>query len=276
MTIRHIRNHPERYTITSDYGGERRLRRWSLYLDDLEVQASAEVSWLRDGVGWGFQFGRNGSESDVGLDIHAGRLTSLYLRLRSPWTKWARVEKSGPTDRTWHYVRHTGIRIHGWQGNWVHIQIEKLDGVFSRDDPWWREIRIGKTQVMGRTATTRTVVDEGETAVPMPEGVYDATWRKTLFETRYVRWPFRLLPAKTHTSYWLNVEGGIPYWGKGENSWDCGMDGLMGTSGCSVAEAVGNAVKSVTRSRDRHGPRERLPRPMTISEAEAHFTEASS
>jgi hypothetical protein len=51
----------------------------------------------------------------------------------------------------------------------------------------------------------------------------------------------------------LDIPGGIPHNGKGENSWDCGDDGLWGCGGDTVEEAIGHAVSSVLRSRRRYG-----------------------
>lgn len=267
MSIRHINGRDDRYIITTHNDGKR-VRRWIACLDDLSTQASAEVAWLHSGHGWGFKIGRNGMESDIGLDVHAGRIGSIYLRLRSPWTKWTRVD-SDPATRPadWYHARGTGIRFHGWTGNWVHIQIEAREGTWSRDDPWWREMRFGIGQIVGRRKTERAEVAIGETIVPMPEGTYPATWVEEETTSRYVRWPFRLLPAKVRRSVRLDIPGGIPHWGKGENSWDCGMDGLFGTGGRTVADAVGNAVASSMRDRERYGPVE-LPRAMTVREAE--------
>jgi hypothetical protein len=70
----------------------------------------------------------------------------------------------------------------------------------------------------------------------------------------------------------LDIPGGIPHEGKGENSWDCGMDGLFGCSGATVAEAIANAVRHTQRDRERYGGPHNLTRPMTVAEAGATTT----
>jgi len=266
MTIRHIAEREDRYIITTR---ERRRRAWSIHLDDLNTNGRAEVAWLKSGHGYGIQIGRNGSDSDIGLDVYAGKLGSVWLRLRSPWTKWARVNRDA---EDWYVPRHTGIRLMWFKGRWISVDIESREGQSSTKDPWWREIAIGKTQIVGRTSTETIEGDTGETAVPMPEGTYPATWTVETYRRRYVRWPFRLLPAHDTKHVRLDIPAGIPAWGKGENSWDCGMDGLFGTSGTTLEDAVGRAVASSLRSRDRNGGPHNLPAPMTLSDAEAWAT----
>lgn len=261
MSIRHVGGREDRYVISTGRT-DSRTRRWSLHLDDKRTEASAEVTYLGRGHGWGFQIGRNGGESDLGLDVFAGRLVSVWLRIRSPWTKWARCEG--------YEARHTGIRT--GQNNWVEIQIENRAMTSSRDDPWYRRIVFGPRQFWGPTITTAEDGDKGETVVPMPEGSYPATWAVTVYERRFVRFPGTLRdalsPPWTRPSLRLDIPGGIPHWGKGENSWDCGMDGLFGTGSDSVEDAVANAVRSSLRDRKRFGGPHDLPRPMSVSEAE--------
>ena len=45
------------------------------------------------------------------------------------------------------------------------------------------------------------------------------------------------------------------------------MDGVLGTSGATLEEAVANLVRSVMRDRSRYGGPHDLPGPMTIAEA---------
>lgn len=70
---------------------------------------SAEWSWrIPDyNFGYGFRFGRNGSDSDIGLDIYLGRLFCCFLRFKAPWTKVFRVRRNH--GRYWYEPRHYGI-----------------------------------------------------------------------------------------------------------------------------------------------------------------------
>lgn len=92
----------------------------------------------------------------------------------------------------------------------------------------------------------------------MPEHPYPATVR--LFESTWKRprWPFarRMVRAE------IEVEGGIPHPGKGENSWDCDDDATYSlTCQARTAEdAVAKLVGSVLRDRRNYGGRSWRPR----------------
>lgn len=118
-------------------------------------------------------------------------------------------------------------------------------------DPWWRKdlsLRI-VDWLIGRSRCDVTTGDPLSVVVPMPEGCYRATATK---ETRAWRrrwyWPERRAESVT-----LSLPVGIPFAGKGENSWDCGDDGLYGIGGDTVEDAIANAVRTVLRSRRRYG-----------------------
>jgi hypothetical protein len=105
--------------------------------------------------------------------------------------------------------------------------------------------------------------DLGWVVVPMPEGRYEARVERMTVTVRRRRWPW---PLERWTRFTFEeFRGGplpfaegkaIPYPGKGENAWDCGMDGCFGFSaaaGKDLPEAVGSLVASVLSSRERRG-----------------------
>jgi len=278
MTIRHLpRLDPERwYVIETNHGRHEGRPSWQhrrMSLHGPKVEASAEWNLLgKHGFGVGFQLGRNGMESDLGLDVYLSRLGSLWLRIRAPWTRWARVSQERDPSG-WYHARHTGVRLFPHRGCWARVEIEARDGYSSRTDPWWREMSLTPTLIFGRRRTETIEGDSGVARIPMPEGVYVGTWTEKITVSRHVRplgtWRDRLLGPRRHRSVWLKVDGGIPCEGKGENSWDCGMDGVFGISGATLEEAVGNMVAAVLRDRERYGGPHDLDRPMTVAEAEA-------
>lgn len=121
------------------------------------------------------------------------------------------------------------------------------------DDPWWRKaIRIPIADwLLGRVRYESTEGEPCEVFVPMAEGCYLAT-AKSVVHTHRRRWYW---PAGRFETWKIDIPGGIPFSGKGENSWDCGDDGLFGIScpATTVEEAIGHTVASVLRSRARHG-----------------------
>jgi hypothetical protein len=87
--------------------------------------------------------------------------------------------------------------------------------------------------------------------IPMSEGDYAAsviffsqTWKRP-------RWP---IPRCTNGAT-VEVEGGIPIPGKGENSWDCDDSAFIsiGTSATTVEEAIQAAIDAVNKRRERYG-----------------------
>lgn len=118
-------------------------------------------------------------------------------------------------------------------------------------DPWWiRGVRVNiKDLVLGRRKCTVDVLVENiPCSVPMPEGTYAAVAKIERFTRSRARWF-----TDVEVCAWLDIPKGIPHAGKGENSWDCGDDGLYGIGGTTVADAIARAQASVERSRHRHG-----------------------
>lgn len=270
MSVRHLFKSDDWYVINVDQGKSDGRPPWQerkVILHGPDIEAS--IAWHvlgKHGFGWGFRLGRNGGESDLGLDLYAGRIGSWWMRLCTPWTKWARVSKERD-PKGWYNARHTGIRFHPHEGCLVRAEFEAYDMASRRGHEW----SITKTTILGKWRTEKTPGRTGETVVPLPEGSYPATWKEVTFTSRYVRFPGtlrdRIMGPRRHSSYMLDIPGGIPVEGKGESDYDCGMDGVFGTSGATVEDAVANAVRSVLRDRKRYGGPHNLERPTTVSEA---------
>lgn len=233
------------------------------------TEASAEWSLLNKSYnfGWGFRLGRNGSESHVGLDLHAGFVGNLYLRLRSPWTRWATsIDQTKPY---WYEARHYGLSIKPHKGCLVRAEFGSYDGQGAKSK---RDLSFRPVRMLGSNHTETITGQTGMTTVPLPEGTYPASWTQVTYVTTYTgrlgKIRDRIRGPRTHSTVDLDIPGGIPFEGKGENSWDCGMDGVFGTSGPTVADAVGNAVKAVLRNRERYGGPHNLPRPISVSDAD--------
>lgn len=168
--------------------------------------------------------------------------------------------------------RHASVRFPGFSF-WVHgphddtdrraFEVRWMDGSlwlahpwvrqdeWRSADPWWKkEVVLHVVDwMLGPAHCSTTKGNPFEIVIPMPEGSYRATatpesrvWRR--------RWYW---PTRRRDSVWLDIAGGIPHSGKGENDWDCGDDGLWGCGGETIEEAIGNAVASVLRNRRRYG-----------------------
>lgn len=135
---------------------------------------------------------------------------------------------------------------------WISHPFERSGGWETRaSDPWWRKaICLHVVDwLIGRARYEQVDGEPFEALVPMPEGSYRA-----IAQPRRSTWCRRWYwPQRTETSVWLTIPGGIPHAGKGENSWDCGDDGLFGIGGATLEDAIANAIRSSLRSRRRHG-----------------------
>lgn len=146
--------------------------------------------------------------------------------------------------------RECGISIHDWT---IRISPWAKWGEWCSRDPWWvRGVSLNIADfVLGRTLYTHEKTGpEMEVSIPMPEG-----WYLALFTPQRQTWKRpRWFGTTVRESFDIRIPKGIPFAGKGENSWDCGDDGLFGMSADgSVQEAVSAVRTSVMESRKRYG-----------------------
>lgn len=119
-------------------------------------------------------------------------------------------------------------------------------------DPWWvRGVSLNlKDVVVGRWRYTCETIGPTQTVmIPMPEGVYLAEFTPQRQTWKRPRWF-----TYARESFDIKIPKGIPFAGKGENSWDCGDDGLfgMGAEG-TITEAVECVRQTVLERRRRYG-----------------------
>lgn len=126
------------------------------------------------------------------------------------------------------------------------------------DAPWWRKMfhLDFLDLLLGKETYSKVDIQTFENVViPMPESTFLA--RMTFSESirKRPRW-------KTQISKWtdISLERAPQFPGKGENSWDCGDDGIYGMSveGHSLPKAIGGYVEAVMKYRERRGGTERL------------------
>jgi hypothetical protein len=126
-------------------------------------------------------------------------------------------------------------------------------------DPWWvKGATFNPTDfLLGKRNHEHIIHSEYEPVlVPMPEGCYVAQMRREERRWTRPRWPW--WPSKIVQKYIeISIDGGIPFEGKGENSYDCGEDGLWGCSSesWSLERAAAHVVESVLKDRKRYGGR---------------------
>lgn len=155
--------------------------------------------------------------------------------------------------------RESGISVSDWT---IRLQPWSKSMEWCAADPWWvRGVSFDLKRLLGRQQYTKEIVKDGiPIQIPMPEGCYRAV---ATFERCTWKRPLWFASTRLYTT--VDVPKGIPFMGKGENSWDCGDDGLYGYSvqGHDLDKAAAHGCESVLKSRRRYG----MPSPQAITDA---------
>lgn len=220
-----IHHHKETNRLWIYYKGHRNLL-------NLEWQFFRKATHAGIDVGWRKQRRRHSPKLFIGIPW----LFNLWIHLFDV-DEWEDYE--------------FGIRFHSGCV-WFHIFSNPVES--NSSDPWYRRAHCFNPLdfILGRIRHTREETGSESVEIPMPEGVYHGL---AVFETvtwKRPRWPW----PKSRKGVWITVpNGGVPFPGKGENSWDCGMDGLCGAGvdGESVEKAIGHFVGCALANRRRYG-----------------------
>lgn len=160
--------------------------------------------------------------------------------------------------------RETGVAIHDgtvWWRLWA-----SMDAWGAKGWPWlgkgWMFHWPVVAWLIGKSEYETVETGEPEAVrVHMPEGDYAATVR-----IDRVRWNRRWWKGRTWWRATIDVPGGIPHEGKGENAWDCGE---VATYGCTQAveedrplphEVANRLAMGVLRDRARYSTLSWSPR----------------
>lgn len=201
---------------------------------------------------WSFRFGATVGTDDDGWNLSL-RVPpfALYLSLDGLGL-WQPQEKH---IFTWDNNREVWLparrecdfHIHDWT---IRFTPWGCWGEWRTADPWWVSgVSLDLARlVLGQRVYVASDVALVPCSVAMPEGSYPAVATVRSVTRGYQRW-FK----RTRNETTLDIPNGIPFAGKGENSWDCDDDGLFGIGGSSIGDAISRAQASVSESRKRHG-----------------------
>lgn len=91
--------------------------------------------------------------------------------------------------------------------------------------------------ILGKPNTSKSVLEMKAITFDLDGRRYDGTWTLERWETKRVRWPW---PYRVRVSSNLEVPHPPQFAGKGENSWDCGDDGIyaMGSRETSPGKTI--------------------------------------
>lgn len=211
---------------------------------------------LHDSWSLNFRVGNPGSENNF-----AGHVTcplfGVYWGIEGYLDGLRRLLNDGD-----HYEsREIGLAFHDGTF-WVKLWAKRNS--WSSKDPKWQQMNWAPADtIFGKRQNSHEVVDECSAIIPMPEGGYPATIKLE----RWERWRPR---GRRHVSYSYDAKIDepvrfIPVPGKGENSYDCGDDGVWSQHGPVpfragwVTDAISGMVKSALRDRERYASRDWTP-----------------
>jgi hypothetical protein len=175
---------------------------------------------------------------------------SLYLGFES-WLLLKSILKNikGYEDR------ELGISFHDWTLWW---NVWHPSTSWHSKTPKWRSGNFSfKDFTLGKRTYREEPYEIRDVVIPMPEGSYKA--KATLYNAirGFERIPFErdCLTVK------IDMERPIPFSGKGENSWDCGEDGIYGHTGQArtIEEGIAHVVQSVLETRKKRGDPAKWP-----------------
>lgn len=105
---------------------------------------------------------------------------------------------------------------------------------------------------------TKNDIKSFPVVIPLPEGSYNGV--ATISERIWKRSKIPFI-SQYKIDTWIELEKGLPFPGKGENSWDCGEDAIHGY-GCSSIEyydVVAKGVELCMRNRSKYGSNDWIP-----------------
>jgi hypothetical protein len=206
-------------------------------------------------IGAKVERGAPGCEHDFALTLHFV-FFSLYLHTSAIMPAWWLVE--GYAEREYGLTYSFEGDLLSW--DW-HAKVWES----SSRDPWWmhkgwflRDVIFGDADYTSRELKKEIV------EIPMPEGSYRGTVALSLAGWKRPRWPWvkEILRAE------IDVPGGIPVPGKGENAWDCDEDAIysLTTQASTVPEAIAAIVESALKTRRRYGGKDWQPQAKRVKE----------
>lgn len=233
---------------------------------------------IRSGFGLGWHVTRGGGDydgSDLSISLYFGRLLSLWFHLNGPWLhKICTVSEKRDPKYHWEGREY---RLSLFDGvNWFRFEWGTLPNHWGKDTPG---IEISSASLarffFGYISSEKELLREGRFLVPLPEGTYQGTWKEERYKQHYTKLVGKLYDffkrRKWSYSWTGDIPGGIPIQGKGENSYDCGMDGIysLSTGPQRSPQALSGAfVRSVLEGREAYGGPNDLPGAMTVAQAE--------
>lgn len=229
--------------------------RWWLNLTE-RIEISSQWLWFlpkrntRFGLSLGIGTGENAD--DIQLAVFLPWICSIYTSVGG-LIKPVAYEK----DREWDLMYHTDL------GQWGCFtwRLGLSPNSWDMSTPRWKR-KDGMVDIadllMGRHEVASEILDQGQGDLHVRwAGVtehYACTWKQE--RMTWTRTRFKWAPMTISKIYFdIKVPGGVPFPGKGENSWDCGDDATysMSCEASSINEACEKFAADVIQRREEHG-----------------------
>ena len=255
-----------RHTSHRD-GSKRWFLNWGHNLD-WGVRVEVSRRWRS---GFIATFGYGGQEDFVEWTLALPRLFFLHIAFATPF-KGHRLRpfdgKYGESKAKFGLRQVAGTLYllvgHDPMGTWY--------GTHGKGGPvgrWLRDIKRNKQVtlfrgdwILGRPRHTLEVLEEGIPIVA-EVGQWDGdSYRGTAKHTRRT-WK-RRFSTKVSDGYEIDMQEGIPFPGKGENSWDQGDDAYFGFGGTTIDAALDRIVAETIAARERHGGKNWRPSEVAV------------
>lgn len=253
---------------------EKRVGEYAISVSTLRRRKNGKLS---SGFGLGFRVARDSGEDDLLISLYFGKLFSIWIHLNGPWLRKICKVRSKKYEKFNWEGRVYSFDLFGGGGSWFRFEWGTLPHHWGKDTPGieWSSSNLAR-KIYGYKRSVRETIQENiQVAIELPEGVYEGICKEERSRWFYTK-PVGKLLNKIHEprwkTYWyIDIPGGIPVEGKGENSYDCGMDGLFGLGGGSNSNPLtlaDSVVQHVLKDRNEYGGPFDLPTIMTVSEAE--------
>lgn len=240
---RHYFGSPQHYSFTINDDPHKRLwrqGRWFLYLFERNV-FGIEWNLFRPSFGASLTFSVE-DDNEIIAHLALPLLASLWVHVSMPRRMLVTLLPQQPymsipgmedmAGKTYPISRRIECSIHHWS-LWWHLWVHPHGGPdgYGGHVPRWREGSLDfQRLVLGSRQYTCANMDAPiSTVVHMREGDYPVTLQRQHQEWWWPRIP-KSLYCLRRDSFDARCDIGIPFPGKGENTYDCGEDGLYGTS----------------------------------------------
>lgn len=219
-----------------------------------KLDLNLEIFWNEQ---WPSFFIRNhGLGDDYDWTIHLSFFIGFYFSISHPWIRRQDIQD----DKNKYYSKCLQLYYYdekeaiGYCDPCIHWNLWTYED--NGEDYGWREGTIFLQNIIFGDLQSEFVKDSEPSpiSISMPEGVYPAFYQYESVVHNRKRWLKSISFPRTEITFDSSkFEGnvGIPYPGKGENSWDCGDDATF-SFGCpnhSYTIAIHNLTEYVMKKR---------------------------